>query len=104
MLAAAIGIYDPNDGIQDLKDMSQEQAAVNLEKIKKVVDKKLRSVMLHNLSWTGSQKDVSFSENDDKHVTFRLSVDVCEFDPKDKSLVIEEVTEDLKTKSGEFLE
>ena len=42
MLAAAIGIYDPNDGIQDLKDISQAQAAINLEKIKKVVDKKLR--------------------------------------------------------------
>ena len=32
-------------------------------------------------------------------MTFRLSVDVCEFDPKDKSMMIEEITENEKTPS-----
>ena len=43
-----------------------------------------------------------FSDSDDKHVTFRLSVDVCEFDPKDKSMMIEEITENENTQSDGF--
>ena len=43
-----------------------------------------------------------FSDSDDKHVTFRLSVDVCEFDPKDKSMMIEEITENEKSQSDGF--
>ena len=71
LLAATFGIYYPEENALD----SEEQKKVTLERIKSIVDQKL-------------------SESEDKHVTFQLSVDVAQFDPNDKSMVVEEVAPD----------